>query len=366
MKQAELGTPAAEVCRKMGISDATFYNWRQKYGGLGPSELRRLKQLEEENTKLKRLVAELSLDKCMLQDVLFKKALKPSRLRELTTDLMQRFGVSQRQACRVLKLSRSVYSYQSIARDSSAIALRIKQITQTRVHYGYRRVHVMLRREGWRDNHKRVYRLYREQGLSLRHKRPRRNKAARLRQPKQLVTAINEIWSMDFVADALFDGRRLRTLTIVDNYTRECLAIEVGATLRGEDVVAALDRIAVGRPLPRFIKADNGSEFISKVLDKWAYERGVEIDFSRPGKPTDNAKNESFNGRLREECLNEHWFLSLEDARRKIEVWRQYYNEARPHSALQWMTPAEFACQCRPRADSAHPEEPEISTLERP
>ncbi|MCF7697643.1 IS3 family transposase, partial [Mycetohabitans sp. B2] len=112
-------------------------------------------------------------------------------------------------------------------------------------HYGYRRVHVMLRREGWRDNHKRVYRLYREQGLSLRHKRPRRNKAARLRQPKQLVTAINEIWSMDFVADALFDGRRLRTLTIVDNYTRECLAIEVGATLRGEDVVAALDRIAV-------------------------------------------------------------------------------------------------------------------------
>ncbi len=171
---------------------------------------------------------------------------------------------------------------------------------------------------------------------------------------------------MDFVADALFDGRRLRTLTIVDNYTRECLAIEVGATLRGEDVVAALDRIAAGRPLPRFIKADNGSEFISKVLDKWAYERGVEIDFSRPGKPTDNAKNESFNGRLRDECLNAHWFLSLEDAKRKIETWRQYYNEVRPHWALQWMTPAEFARQCRTRADSAYPEEPEISTLERP
>ena len=292
--------------------------------------------------------------------------MKPSRLRELATDLMQRFGASQRQACRVLKLSRSVYSYQSIARDSNAIVMRIKEITQTRVHYGYRRVHVMLRREGWSDNHKRVYRLYREQGLSLRHKRPRRNKAARLRQPKQVVTAINEIWSMDFVADALFDGRRLRTLTIIDNYTRECLAIEVGATLRGEDVVAALNRIAVIRPLPRFIKADNGSEFISKVLDKWAYENGVEIDFSRPGTPTDNAKNESFNGRLREECLNAHWFLSLADARRKIEAWREYYNEARPHSALQWMTPAEFARQCKSRADSAHPEEPEISTSERP
>jgi len=135
--------------------------------------------------------------------------------------------------------------------------------------------------------------------------------------------------------------------------------------LRGEHVVAALTRLAQHRPLPRYIKADNGSEFISKALDKWAYENGVEIDFSRPGKPTDNAKNESFNGRFREECLNAHWFLSLEDARRKIEVWREYYNEARPHSALQWMTPAEFARQCIDRADSAHPEEPEFSNQDR-
>lgn len=178
----------------------------------------------------------------------------------------------------------------------------------------------MLRREGWRDNHKRVYRLYREQGLSLRHKRPRRNRSARLRQPKQTVTTVNEIWSMDFVADALFDGRRLRTLTIVDNSTRECLAIDVGALLGGEDVVVALDRLSSDRPLPRFIKADNGSEFISKTLDRWTYESGVEIDFSRPGKPTDNAKNESFNGRFREECLISHWFSSLEDAKRKIEA----------------------------------------------
>ncbi|MGI2233157.1 IS3 family transposase [Burkholderia vietnamiensis] len=215
---------------------------------------------------------------------------------------------------------------------------------------------------GWRDNHKRVERVYRELGLSLRHKRPRRNKSARRRQPKQSVSAINEIWSMDFVADALFDGRCLRTLTIVDNYTRECLAIEVDGSLRGEHVVAALTRLAHHRPLPRYIKADNGSEFISKALDKWAYENGVEIDFSRPGKPTDNAKNESFNGRFREECLNAHWFLSLEDARRKIEVWREYYNEARPHSALQWMTPAEFARQCTDRAGSARPEEPEFSS----
>ncbi len=202
---------------------------------------------------------------------------------------------------------------------------------------------MLQRREGWKDNHKRVYGLYRNEGLSLRHRRPRRNKAARLRQPKQLVRSINEIWSMDFVADALFDGRRLRALTIVDNYTRECVAIEVGQRLTGDDVAATLTGIKVTRGLAKTIKVDNGSEFISKVMDRWAYEHGVELDFSRPGRPIDNAKIESFNGRLREACLNAHWFLSLDDARRKIEAWRAFYNEARPHTALSWLTPSEFA-----------------------
>ena len=225
--------------------------------------------------------------------------------------------------------------------------MRIKEIAHTRVHYGYRRVHVLLRREGFKDNLKRVYRLYRQLGLSLRHRRPRRNKAARLRQPKEQASAINEIWSMDFVADALFDGRRLRSLPVIDNYTRECLAIEVGQSLRGEDVVQVLEQLRHTRGLPRTIKVDNGSEFVSRALDKWACEQGVELDFSRPGRPTDNAKAESFNGRLREECLNAHWFLSLEDAKQKIEAWRRYYNEERPHSARAWMTPAEFAQQYR-------------------
>jgi len=238
----------------------------------------------------------------------------------------------------------------------------IKEIANTRVHYGYRRVHVMLKREGWQDNVKRVYRLYQEQGLSLRMKRPKRNKSARLRQPKHVVTAMNQIWSMDFVADALFDGRKLRALTVVDNYTRESLAIDVGQSLKGDDVVATLNRIAATRGLPATIKVDNGSEFISKVMDRWAYERGVELDFSRPGKPTDNAKIESFNGRLRQECLNLHWFLSLDDAKEKIEAWRQYYNETRPHSALQWESPAHFARQALQKASSEAKVESEIST----
>jgi putative transposase len=214
---------------------------------------------------------------------------------------MQRFGCSQRNALCVVKMSASTYLYQAVKKDESALKLRIKEITQTRGHYGYRRVHVLLRREGHKDNVKRVYRIYREEGLSLRLKRPRRNKAAMLRQPKQLAHAINEIWSMDFVADALFDGRKLRMLTVVDLYTRECLAIDVGQSLKGDDVVRVLNEICSLRGKPRTIKTDNGSEFISKAMDKWAYERGVELDFSRPGKPTDNAGVESFNGRLRQE-----------------------------------------------------------------
>jgi putative transposase len=203
----------------------------------------------------------------------------------------------------------------------------MKEITQSRIHFGYRRVHVMFRREGFRGNHKRVYRLYREQGWSLRQKRPKRNNATQLRQPKKFALHINQIWSMDFVADNLFDGRKLRMLTVVDCYTRESLDIHVDQSLKGEDVVRVLNNIVAARGKPMTIKTDNGSEFISKVMDKWAYERGVELDFSRPGKPTDNAMVESFNGRMRQECLNEHWFMSLQDARNKIEAWRGFYNE---------------------------------------
>ena len=212
-----------------------------------------------------------------------------------------------------------------------------------RRRFGYRRLHVLLRREGWRVNHKRVHRLYREDGLSLRLRRPRRHVTAVRRERQPGPGAPNQLWSMDFVSDALFDGRRLRALTVVDAFTREALAIDVDQGTRGEQVVEAMTRIAAIRGAPRTIRVDNGPEFISKALDRWAYENGVTLDFSRPGKPTDNAFVESFNGRLRDECLNTHLFLSLADARAKIEAWRRQYNESRPHTSLGWMTPAEFA-----------------------
>ena len=259
-------------------------------------------------------------------------------------------GLSQRRCCAALGVDRSSIRYRSVRSDQTPLLLRIRDLSQTRVRYGYFRIYILLRREGWLVNHKRVYRLYREDGLSLRLKRPRRNVSAadRVRQPA--AAAPNEMWSMDFVSDALFDGRRLRALTVVDTYTREALTIEVDQGIKGEQVVEAITRITSLRGPPKAIRVDNGPEFVSKALDRWAYENAVTLDFSRPGKPTDNAFVESFNGRLRDECLNTHWFLSLADARTKIEAWRRDYNESRPHTSLGWKTPSEYAAETAMKA----------------
>jgi len=221
--------------------------------------------------------------------------------------------------------------------------MRIKEIASSRVRYGYRRIHTLLRRDGWLINHKKTYRIYCEEGLNLRAKKPKRNKSAKSRTEPSVVYGINERWSMDFVSDALFNGNRFRALTVVDNFSRECLAIHAEQGVKGKDVVDIMERLKATRGLPDIIKVDNGPEFISKELDKWAYENSVELDFSRPGKPTDNAMIESFNRSFRDECLNVHWFLSLEDAREKIEKWRVDYNEFRPHSSIGYKTPREYA-----------------------
>jgi len=216
---------------------------------------------------------------------------------------------------------------------------------------------VLLRREGWQVNHKKVERIY---GLSLRFKRPKRLVSAAHRKSVPPLTNIDQCWSMDFVADQLFNGRRLRLLTVVDNFSRECLSIKVDHSLKGEDVVDTMHAIYMcsGRK-PDRIKVDNGSEFISKALDRWAYENKVTLDFSRPGKPTDNAYIESFNGSLRDECLNAHWFMSLSDARGKIEDWRRDYNEFRPHSSLNNLTPIAFSAYYqRSSSQSAKPQIP--------
>ena len=247
--------------------------------------------------------------------------------------------------------SRTVYHWQS-RRDDRAITLRIREIAETRIRYGCPRIHIQLWREGWPVNHKKTHRIYCLEGLNLRKKRPRRHVSAAHRQQRPVLTGVDQCWSMDFVSDNLFNGRRFRALTVVDNFSRECVAIHAGKSLKGEDVVGVMERLRVpGKRLPVRIQTDNGSEFISKSLDKWAYEHGVTMDFSRPGKPTDNPFIESFNGSLRDECLNIYWFLSLEDAQDKLDNWRREYNHERTHSSLNDMTPAELIRSLRKDED---------------
>jgi putative transposase len=213
-----------------------------------------------------------------------------------------------------------------------------------RPRYGYRRLTILLRREGWRVNSKRVYRLYREEGLKVRIKRRKKFAShARVRPPA--ARRVNERWSMDFVADSLSDGRRIRVLTIIDSFTRECLALKVAKSLPSPSVTETLNRVIMHRGAPRIIQVDNGSEFTSNHFDAWAYLRGIDVDFIRPGKPVDNAHIESFNGRLRDECLNAKWFESLDDARKALQDWLRDYNEVRPHSSLGDMPPSAFAAR---------------------
>jgi len=210
----------------------------------------------------------------------------------------------------------------------------MKEICATRVRYGYRRVHVMLRRDGWRINQKKTRRIYRELGLQLRNKPPKRCVKAKLRDDRKVATRPNETWAMDFVHDQLATGTKLRVLTIVDTFSWMSPAIVPRLSFRGADVVDVLEAVCRGTGFPATIRVDQGTEFVSRDLDLWAYQRGVTLDFSRPGKPTDNAFIEAFNGLFRVECLNAHWFLNLADARKKMEDWRKYYNEGRPHGAI--------------------------------
>jgi putative transposase len=242
--------------------------------------------------------------------------------------------VSIRRACEALRFDRSTHHYKSRRPEQAGLERRIREICQIRVRYGYRRVHVLLRREGWSVNHKKTRRIYKELGMQLRNKSPKRRVKAKLRDDRQTANGPNEVWAMDFVHDQLATGQKIRVLTVVDTFSRYVPALDPRFSYRGDDVVATLERVCGQVGYPKTIRVDQGTEFVSRDLDLWAYQKGVTLDFSRPGKPTDNAFAEAFNGRFRAECLNQHWFLTLADAREKMEDWRRYYNEERPHGAI--------------------------------
>lgn len=248
---------------------------------------------------------------------------------------------SERRACRWLGVHRSAVRYVPDRREDVTLRARLRELAEANPRWGAPMLTWKLRQEGILDNHKRVRRLYRLEGLAVRRRGRKRVAVARVEVAG--ATQPNEHWAIDFVRDTRADGRAFRALTLVDACTRECPVIEVGVSLSGIRVVAVLERLRVTRGLPQRITVDNGPEFRSKALDAWAHQHGVQLQFSRPGKPVDNTFIEAFNGRLRDECLNQHWFLSLADAQRTIERWRIGYNGARPHRGLAGRTPTQVA-----------------------
>jgi putative transposase len=265
--------------------------------------------------------------------------------RELAEWAQQAHDLSQRRVAGLIPVDRATLRYEHHRDPQDALRVRLRELAGSRVRYGYRRLTVMLKREGWEVNAKRIYRLYTEEGLIVRTKR-RKERAQRQRLAQGPAMHRNERWSMDFVAQRLADGRWIRVLTVVDQYTRECLTLHADTALSGEKVAGVLDKVVALRGAPKSITVDNGTEFASKAMDHWAYLNGVHLDFIRPGRPVENGYIESFNGRLRDECLNVEVFFSLADARRKLAIWLYDYNHHRPHSALADRTPAEFAAIC--------------------
>jgi putative transposase len=266
----------------------------------------------------------------------------PAARRNIVVHLKEAFQFSERRACVIVGLCRNSFRYQAKQKNDDEIRSRLRELAQRRRRAGAPMLHTLLRREGHLINHKRTERLYREEDLSLRLKN-RKKRISHLRVVMDRPERINQHWSMDFVSDNLYNGRRFRVLTVVDNFSRECPVLEVDHSLTGQRVTRVLDRIAMTRGLPEVINVDNGPEFISKALDLWAYNNNVKLRFIQPGKPVQNAYIESFNGKFRNECLNDNVFVSLHSARNIIEDWRLDYNSERPHSSLNDMTPEEFA-----------------------
>jgi len=264
----------------------------------------------------------------------------PQAKRQAVDVLMEERGLGVTRACGLVGISRSLYRYRRRP-DPAALVARLRELAAVKRRYRYRRLHVLLRREGFAVNRKRVQMLYREAGLTVR-RRKRKRMGPVERHPLPKPVAANISWSMDFVSDGLADGRRVRCLTIVDDCTRECLAIEVDTSLTGKRVVAVLERLIEQRSAPQSITVDHGPEFEGQTLDAWAYQHDIRLAFIRPGKPVENAYIESFNGKFRDECLSMEWFRNRIDAKIVIEHFRRQYNEVRPHSSLGQLTPVEF------------------------
>ncbi|MFN5998720.1 MAG: IS3 family transposase [Paracoccaceae bacterium] len=339
IKEQEAGLPTAELCRKHGLSPATFYKLKAKYGGMDLSDARRLKQLEEENAKLKRLVADVMLDNVVLKDLPGKALTTPIQRRDAVLRAMKGHPISQRRACVLIGVDPKTVRREHPP-DNPEIRLEMNKIAEKRRRFGYRRIGVMLERVGMVMNEKKLYRIYREEGLSVRRRRGRK-RARGSRTPMPVPLRPNQRWSLDFLSDTFGACRRFRILAVNDDCCRETLCLVADTSISGARVVRELDALVRIYGIPACIVSDNGTEFTSKAILKWANENGVEWHYIDPGKPQQNGYIESFNGSLRDECLNEEIFDSLADGRRTLALWRYDYNNVRPHSSLGNQTPTD-------------------------
>ncbi|MEM9592083.1 MAG: IS3 family transposase [Pseudomonadota bacterium] len=337
------GMPRADAIRQIGVTEQTYYRWRKKYGGMGTEQLKELKKLQKENERLRRAVSDLTLDKLILTEAAKGKLLSPARRRACIDRVRQTLGVSERRACRTLGQYRSTQRRHPRGRaDEESLVADMIELTRQYGRYGYRRIAALLREAGWQVNDKRVERLWRREGLKVPMKQPKKGRlwlndgsCVRLRPEHR-----DHVWSYDFVHCRTDDGKAFRTLNIIDEYSRECLAIRVERKLNSGNVIDALSDLFILRGVPSFIRSDNGPEFVAQAVQDWIKAVGAKTAYIEPGSPWENGYCESFNARFRDEFLNGEIFYSLREAKILIEEWRKHYNTKRPHSALGYRPPA--------------------------
>ncbi|WP_406870279.1 IS3 family transposase [Thioclava sp. 'Guangxiensis'] len=337
------GAKLADAVRQIGVTQQTYYRWRREFGGMNRNQLKRLKELEQENTRLRRVVSDLTLDKLILTEAAKGKLLSPSRRRQCIDHVRQELGVSERRSCRALGQYRSTQRKIPAGRqDEALLTADITELARKYGRYGCRQIAGLLNQAGWCVNHKRVERIWRCEGLKVPQKQKKRGRlwladgsCVRLRAERP-----NHVWSYDFVQDRTADGRAYRMLNIVDEFTREVLVIRVKRKLNSVDVIDALTDLFILRGPPEFIRSDNRPEFIATKLRNWIEAVGAKTAYIEPGSPWENGYVESFNARLRDELLDGEVISSLREAQILIERWRQHYNTVRPHSALGYRPPA--------------------------
>ncbi|MEQ3629178.1 MAG: IS3 family transposase [Hyphomonas sp.] len=337
------GDTIAQAVRAIGVTEQTFYRWRKEYGGLRVGQAKRMKEIEKENARLRRAVSDLTLDNQILQEVVRGKLLSPSRKRVAVDHVVDELGVSVRRACRVIGQHRSTQRREKTPRyDEGALTAAIIALAERFGRYGYRRITALLREAGWSVSTGRVYRIWRREGLKVPQKQPKRGRlwlndgsCVRLRPAHK-----GHVWSYDFVQDRTHDGKVFRMLCVIDEFTRECLAIRVERRLNSRDVLDTLGELFLEHGPPEHIRSDNGPEFIATALREWLQALDVRTLYIEPGSPWENGYCESFNSKLRDELLAREIFYDLREAQVLIENWRLFYNIARPHSSLGYKPPA--------------------------